>query len=76
MKKNRKLSFIAIPAILLTAAVAVSAMVALKNEYGNNNCVGSAYLFGIAIPKVVTQVKQGSPRPYKDESICIRDEES
>jgi hypothetical protein len=33
MKKNRKLSFIAIPAILLTAAVAVSAMVALKNEY-------------------------------------------
>jgi hypothetical protein len=25
--------------------------------------VGSAYLFAIAIPKVVTPVKQGSPRP-------------
>jgi hypothetical protein len=32
MKKNRKLTFIAIPAILLAGAVAVSAMVALKNE--------------------------------------------
>ena len=31
--KNRKLAFIAIPAIVLAAAVVVSGMVALKNEY-------------------------------------------